>query len=117
MNWSPSSKGRLSCPSKAKRSALALAKKCLFPLRRVTRFAILVLRPITGALAISAKTRQTIQEQGRDPHRAILEELRTKAIARYRSESSATLRRPGLWGYCQFENCRVAHSSRITGRH
>src|SRR5215475_4501347 len=71
MNWSHSSKGRLSCPSRDKRSVLALAKKCLFPLRRVTRFAILVLRPIAGALGISAKTRQIIQGQERDPHREL----------------------------------------------
>ena len=36
MNWSHSSKGRLSCPSRDKRSVPILAKKCLFLLVRVT---------------------------------------------------------------------------------
>src|SRR5207245_11185181 len=66
MNWSHSSRGRLSCLSRGKHSGLASAKRCLFPPARVTRFATLVRQPIAGALAISTSTKKDKQEQGRD---------------------------------------------------
>ena len=48
-----------------------IGEEVFIPAGRVTRFAILVLRPIAGVSAISTKTRQTIQEQEQDPHRGL----------------------------------------------